>query len=308
MWLHHWTRSLESDNRADKTILSYTRAYKLFSEWCGERGIDDPVRVTRRDVRDYFAAYAERKNQRTGAPMSPNSIAMDYRNLRVFFNWVEREEDVTGYTSPMRNVKQPAVPKRRVATFTIDEVRAMLATCRGNTFEDRRDTAIIRLLVDAGPRRAELAGMGVTDLNQGNGTAVVIGKGRGGGSERVISYGHKTAKAIDRYLRARDRHRDAAHPALWLAVPGYGGSGEISDNGISQMLRRRARQAGVANVHAHRFRHTSYGLFMRGGGDGTSAMTLYGWESEAMLRHYASLDAEDRALTADKRISHADAI
>jgi hypothetical protein len=40
-----------------------------------------------------------------------------------------------------------------------DGLRRLLATCAGKHFEERRDTALILLLVDVGPRRAELMGL-----------------------------------------------------------------------------------------------------------------------------------------------------
>ena len=41
----------------------------------------------------------------------------------------------------------------------------------------------------------------------------MLGKGR---RERALPYGHKTAVALDRYLRVRLRHKDAHLPWLWL--------------------------------------------------------------------------------------------
>ena len=39
------------------------------------------------------------------------------------------------------------------------ELKAIFDACSGPSFEDRRDTAIVRLLLDTGMRRAELAGL-----------------------------------------------------------------------------------------------------------------------------------------------------
>jgi site-specific recombinase XerD len=64
----------------------------------------------------------------------------------------------------MANMKPPAVPEQPVPLLGDNEVRALLATCSGNTLEDRRDEAIIRLLYDTGIRRAELLGMTMGDL------------------------------------------------------------------------------------------------------------------------------------------------
>lgn len=49
--------------------------------------------------------------------------------------------------------------------------------------------------------------------------ATVLGKGR---RPRIVTFGSRTALAIDRYLRERRLHRDAERPELWLGHPGAG--------------------------------------------------------------------------------------
>lgn len=44
-------------------------------------------------------------------------------------------------------------------------LKALLATCTGRTFIARRDSAIIRLFLDGGPRLTELAGLKVEELD-----------------------------------------------------------------------------------------------------------------------------------------------
>jgi site-specific recombinase XerD len=72
-------------------------------------------------------------------------------------------------------------------------------------------------LLDTGARRAELADLQLGDLDLDLDVAIVLGKGR---RERALPYGHKTAVALDRYLRVRARHKDAHLPWLWLGKRG----------------------------------------------------------------------------------------
>lgn len=81
-----------------------------------------------------------------------------------------------------------------------------------------RDTAIIRLLIDTGIRRAELLGMTVEDVDLDQDVVYALGKGR---RERACPFGRRTAMALDRYLRQRaklDHARQA--DALWLSTYG----------------------------------------------------------------------------------------
>jgi site-specific recombinase XerC len=76
---------------------------------------------------------------------------------------------------------------------------------------------------------------------------LVLGKGR---RERALPYGHKTALALDRYLRIRERHKDAHLPWLWLGL-----RGRLTAWGLVRMLERRGREAGLPGLHPHQFRH-----------------------------------------------------
>jgi site-specific recombinase XerD len=76
-----------------------------------------------------------------------------------------------------------------------------------------------------------------------------MGKGR---RARIVPFGHQTARALDRYERLRKSHKNAHLPAYWLAERG----GAMTNFGVGQAIRRRGRQAGIHDLHAHMFRHT----------------------------------------------------
>jgi hypothetical protein len=106
---------------------------------------------------------------------------------------------------------------KSVRTVVIYELAALMKSCAGKDFRDRRDEAIIRLLLDCGLRVSELCTLTVqgTDLDQG--MAIVQGKGR---KVRPIYFGARTTRALDRYIRARSRERWAHLDALFITQRG----------------------------------------------------------------------------------------
>ena len=121
------------------------------------------------------------------------------------------------------------------------QITAILKACEGPGFAPRRDMAIVRLLIDCGLRLSELSGLKMDDVDLDNQTVQVLGKGS---RVRVVPFGKKAARDLDRYLRVRAQHRDAAKSELWL-----GHEGPLTSSGVYQVARDRAKLAGVEHVH-----------------------------------------------------------
>ncbi len=247
--------------------------------------------IRREHIESFLVALAEKG-------LKPASLAVAYRSIRPFFRWLVDEDEIT--RSPMERMQQPSIPESMVPILSEDQLRALLDTTRGRSYEDRRDRAILMMFIDTGARLSELAGLKVADLDlDRNNTALVMGKGR---LPRAIAFESQTAMAIDRYLRVRNQRPDRSAPELWI-----GKYGPMKASGLAQMVRRRGQEAGL-KVHPHMFRHTMAHNFLAEGGTEGDLMSLAGWRSPEMLRVYGRSGAAQRAREAHKSRSLVDRV
>lgn len=186
----------------------------------------------------------------------------------------------------MKGLKAPKVPEKLVPVISEDEFSAMITTCRGTTFDDVRDRAIISFFRTTGARRSEVAGLRLIDIDLDSMHAVVTGKAS---KVRIVRFDAVTALAISRYLRKRKSHKHVSSDMLWL-----GQRGRITSDGMNQIFQKRCKVAGV-KINPHRFRHDFSHCYLKNGGQETDLMQQNGWDSPQMLRRYGASAASERA-------------
>jgi len=120
--------------------------------------------------------------------------------------------------NPVRDIKRPSVERNVGVTAAFDaaQARAILDAPDAQTLDGLCDRAILSVLFQAGPCRAEVAGMKVKDLhiNIGFPSLRYIRKG---GKQHGLSLHPQTAQRLQDYLKA-SRHGEDLDGPLFRAV------------------------------------------------------------------------------------------
>ncbi len=303
--INTFLRAMRRANVSPNTQLTYGTACVKFAKWLVANAFPtDMDKITSPHVTDWEISLQDE--------VSAGTVNNRHRGLQRFFGWyAEQLDENSDWRNPMGRLRPPKVEQVAPRILTVDQMKAVLATCSPGTFEDRRDLALILILATTGLRRREVANLrwhptdtGDRDVDTARDRIKITWESAKGRKERTVPLEDKAADALQKYIRARKTHIDK-HPGLrdveylWL-----GTKGRLTDSGIAQAVRRRGMAAHpqVPALHPHELRHFWRDTADRAGYDREMLMAIGGWTSDAMLRRYAASAANERALEKASKI------
>jgi site-specific recombinase XerD len=163
----YWEVHLSSEGKAPRTLATYLYWLDDLYRYLAAQGMPQELTAIRRE---HLEGYIVSLQQRG---LAPSSVSIAFRSLRPYFGWLTSEDADQIKTSPMARMKAPSVPVNPPPVLREDEVSRLLEATRGPGFEARRDAAMVRMLIDCGLRRGELAGLHRKDVEPKQRTAFV---------------------------------------------------------------------------------------------------------------------------------------
>ena len=154
-----------------------------------------PHEVTARHVLEYLEYLRRERNNGHAAVNRQVTV------LRVFYTAMVAMDYLDPDANPMAHFpKIKSTPRKLPVTLSEDEVHALLDAPPTDTILGLRDRAILTLLYGTGIRASECASLTVGNVDFGNATVRVVGKG---GHERVVPLNDAVVDALRRYERVR---------------------------------------------------------------------------------------------------------
>jgi integrase/recombinase XerD len=273
----------EARNLSPKTLAWYRSGLKIWRAFAADQGILRTQDTTPSHLRRFILFLSERGH-------NPGGVANIYGTLKAFLNWFQVEYTPKDWQNPLQKVKNPKRGEELQDPIQLEDVRALLATCEPRTFSGDRDKAIILLLLDSGVRFQELTDLTVGDVDMSTG-AILVRKGKGG-KTRTTFIGAKTRRALLVYFRHRGQLQD--HDPLWAIPTG----GKLSRAGLREVIRRRAREAGIKAPGMHDFRRAFAINSLRAGMDLLTLQRLLGHSNLQVTSKYL------KQLTRDLQAGH----
>ena len=286
----HWEREWTRRDKALGTVRNYCREVDLYLEWCGQEGLA----TSTLGAADTYVGHRECSSTHAG-----RNAARAIKALGKYLVSFYEDPD------PFHRLVVPAEPKPTNApTATDEDLEKLLAVCE-DSWRGHRDRAIILTLALTGMRRGEIAAMREDDLDLTEGL-LRIPKTKTK-TPRTIYLPDPLVKALLKMRKAVAKELMGArrsfrpYSAPGVVWPSRGRDGNLTPDGISQLLKIREDEAGLS-LGAHAWRRKFAGDWLRKEGTEVGLMAYAGWSSTAMVARYAKDVAQEHAIEEARRM------
>ena len=218
------------------------------------------------------------------------SLARMLSAWRGFFNYLVRDHGFLN--NPCVGIRAPRAAKRLPHALSPDEANRLMAI-EGDDDLAVRDKAVLELFYSSGLRLSELTELAPGNINFGDATVRVTGKGS---KTRIVPVGSRALDALRQWLAIRGSIADADPRALFVNPKGQRLSGRV----IQLRMKQWAVKLGVnTNVHPHVLRHSFASHILQSSGDLRAVQEMLGHASISTTQVYTHLDFQHLAKAYD---------
>ena len=285
-------------NLADKTLDEYREKWGAFYRWLCARTAEGPTvgDFTLEVAREYVAARLRPRDD--SPPLQATSVGTHVRALRAIAARIDDAQHPGDHR--LGTLRQPKVdPAPEARSLTNDELLLLVAAARDVSATARRNTALLALLIDVGPRVSELVSIDRADVDFPN-RWIAIRSPAKRGLVRIVPLGSEAIRLLRGHL--------GSGPDRGPLFVQRGGE-RMTDNAVRSMLVRLSEWVEIDRVSPHDFRHTASTAYTAAGADEVLKNKVFGWRPNpwSMNQRYTHL-TNAQIVAAHQRISPLDAL
>ena len=264
---------------APNTIQSYTRDIESLLELAG------PVALAKLQIH-HLRRFTAQLHARG---LDGRSLARMLSAWRGFYRYLARDHGY--FNNPCAGLRAPKAKKALPHALSPDEAGRLMEIPADDELAVR-DKAIYELFYSSGLRLSELTGLASGDVNHGDATVRVTGKGS---KTRIVPVGSQALAALAAWLKQRDLIA-CEDDALFVNRHGK----RLSARAVQYRMKQWALKLGLAaNVHPHVLRHSFASHVLQSSGDLRAVQEMLGHASISTTQVYTHLDFQQLAKVYD---------
>ena len=268
------------EGRADRTLQQYDYVLGRLQESFSKDKEVQSIRT--KELRKHIKSLMDNG-------LNSTSVAIHYRVLRAFFNWLVSESYVA--KSPVDDIQEPKTPDKFPKILDKNQVKKLIDTARSwrRTWAGYRNFTIIVTFLDTGLRLNELVNAKLKNLDLEQRSIKVHGKGA---KDRNVYFGKNNYKCLKHWFNIREDVNKVLDDTIFISQNGD----KLKKRHLQQAISRIQEKANLQDIQVspHVLRHTSATFAVQNGLDPFSLKRQFGWEQMSTALKYVHMS--DKAL------------
>lgn len=264
---------------SQKTMITYSTALVQFAEYFNMEFNANPkvAEIETEDIKPFLGFLHDRG-------LNKNSIRLKISAVKSFFKFLKKKGLVA--INPTLVISTPKREKKLPSYLSKNEMEDMLNSIDTNTFDGKRDKALVELIYSSGLRISEVLQLRLTTINFCDGHVKVLGKGN---KERIVPIGAKALEAIKDYVNYRYKNIFTPNNSLFITKLGKELDAVAAYRIVNKMMQGKS---GVKQKSPHTLRHTFATHLLDNGADISSVSEMLGHSSLSTTQVYTHVSIE----------------
>lgn len=284
--IREYLKEIEVRKYTPKTIRSYRNNLSLFLHFCESVGVTDAEDVTLAVVKDFTLHMSKRGCKGTYV----NSLL---KTSKSFIQYIYDEE--CGGFNTRAKYRWCKEDKPVIRAFTAEQVRQMLANCKGRDYIAVRDRCVLTMLFETGIRCYELCCIQNPDVHDS--FIIINGKNH---KQRVVPITHALSKAMRRHESTKQAYfLPPTEDYYFLSFHGR----QLTNSAVEHIIKRYGEGIEGVRVSPHTCRHFFAQQQVKMGTDLYTISRLLGHENIGITQTYLNSLRDEEVIEIAKQKS-----